>query len=330
MFPRLSTFHGQRVLLLAHASADLDAIGSCIALHFALERTAQPVIGLVDRANRPAAELARLARVSPAPIQNLVPFDAILLLDFHSADMAGNLAPVLQALSDHVYGIDHHERLGASLVAPSRLLLDTACPANTQLVYEYLRKNKSTISPEQALAIVGGLVSDTTRFRRANARTFDALSHLINRLPIPYDELVRRLEQPADFSQKHAILLALSRAHIERVGPWLLATSNVSAFGPSAADELIAAGADLALVESTDAHHSSLHGRASPALQSAGYSLPLHLFLPLENAVAGSGGGHDGAGTFKTRAPETTMRALATTIAKRSLQGLGRETSLET
>ena len=100
--------------------------------------------------------------------------------------------------------------------------------------------------------------------------------------------------------KRKAILLALSRSSIETIGSWLVASSQVSAFGHEAAGQLVFAGADLALVESAFDDETRLFARASSRLKKAGFSIPVHLFTGLEGQGLGSGGGHDTAGAFRS------------------------------
>ena len=301
MFPSLRFFDRKRILLLAHVHADPDSMGSCIALFHALKNSAKPQIGVCDHANvaaqRMAYACATTFSTNPRPIES---FDAIVLLDFNSREMAGSLAVALERLRPRLFAIDHHCGVTSALAPENHQWLDTQCPANAQLVYSYLKKNRTRFNPPMALALAAALVSDTHRFERANAKTFEALSELIPRTKWPYEKLAAIFSGTRDDSERKAILLALSRSSIETIGSWLVASSQVSAFGHEAAGQLVFAGADLALVESAFDDETRLFARASSRLKKAGFSIPVHLFTGLEGQGLGSGGGHDTAGAFRS------------------------------
>jgi hypothetical protein len=99
------------------------------------------------------------------------------------------------------------------------------------------------------------------------------------------------------------------------VGQFLVARTRVGAFEASAARQLVSMGADVALVVSEDKGTTAMTGRAGRRALEAGFSLSAFM-QELGARTGGYGGGHPGAGGYKSSRPPDEVEAQALSLAK--------------
>src|SRR5438067_11662991 len=103
-------------------------------------------------------------------------------------------------------------------------------------------------------------------------------------------------EDGDDASMRKATLVAATRARVETVGDgWLVATSEVGAFDAAAAQALVRAGADVALVASERPDRARISLRASTRALAKGVHLGEIANAAARDVEGWSGGGHEGA-----------------------------------
>jgi len=221
-------------------------------------------------------------------------------VDTGSASGLGRLAPRLP----HPLLVDHHRYGDLHDISPA-MAWQPERASCAEVVLALLDHARIEPSPAAARALLAGLVSDTARFRHADAHSLRAAARLAERSGARIDDVYAMLEadddeEPDTLDLRRATLKAAGRALIEEVHGHLVATSRVGAFDAAAAAALVRAGADLAIVGTEKSDAARLSVRASARLRG------LHLG-ELMNAVGRgigwSAGGHEGAAGMRGEPP---------------------------
>ncbi|MCA1812968.1 MAG: DHH family phosphoesterase [Halobacteriales archaeon] len=271
-----------RVYLL-HKQADADAVGAAVAL-------SQRFPGTIAGHASVGAAATRVAERFGAKVQLDPPLDGYavgIALDCGSPGMLGALPPGLPLVV-----IDHHREGGWPQVQAR--LVEPETTSTCEVVLKLLWALGEGLQPDEALALLCGLVADTQRFRLATKDTLGSAFVLMEsgaELP----EAIALLEQPAaeERSERIARLRAAQRAEVEEVRGWLVARAQVGSYEASAAQGLVHLGADVAFVAAQRDAEASVSARVrrgveldlAKVMQRAGRSL----------GAAWSGGGHAGA-----------------------------------
>lgn len=304
------------VLWLLHVNADPD----CVGAGFALREAFGGVVGASQGVSRVGQRLAdRLGLVIDEWVhpEN---YRSVVAVDTSSRSQLGRLGPRVPA----PLLVDHH-RYGDLQGGAPALAWDPSRSSCCEVVLDLLDRAGKAPSQEAALALLAGLVSDTARFRHADARTFSAAARLLPLAGLPMERVLALLEGEGeedahnDLSLRRATLLAASRAEVETVNGFLVATSEVGSFDAAAAGALVRAGADLAVVacERGDAVRMSMRG--SHRLLAKGMHLG-ELANEAAREVGWSGGGHEGAAGLTGKADLAKARETVKRLARRTLE----------
>ncbi len=267
----------KEVLITFHSLADVDAVGSAFALKswFPNARVVAP-----DTVNSHAKKLMRLLNLS---LDESSPFhEALIVLDTHSRRLLGHFSV---EKADIV--IDHHIRQDS--IDAKHAIIDNSYSSTSEIVYGIL-KQLGPVDSVSATCLLAGIISDSAGFKNASWRTFEAITELSKLSKLGYEELLELTESRPDVSQRIAILKAVQRCEVERVGDFLIANSSVSACESLAAESLVEIGADVAFIGYTgeDARISSrmrigLEGKLNLA----------EIMAQAGKILGGSGGGHE-------------------------------------
>ena len=159
------------VVLATHEHPDGDAIGSLLALGWALEAMGKEVVVYVEPEDMPLPyeyDWLDASAVSTEPPPDLSG-RTVVMLDCGNAERASLLDP--DALPEVLVNIDHHHdntRFGSVDYVDS----DSSCTA--EIVWDMLGDLGAELTVPIAEALYTGLVTDTGRFMYSNA---DARSH---------------------------------------------------------------------------------------------------------------------------------------------------------
>ncbi|HEY8426546.1 MAG TPA: bifunctional oligoribonuclease/PAP phosphatase NrnA [Limnochordales bacterium] len=167
-----------RIAVLGHVNADLDSIGSVLALHLALEamgKTSWPVTpdpGAPYWAFLPGYD--RLVVGAPEWLQP----DAVAVLDTEiSPERLGQAWPLVERAGLRL-NLDHHDtnRGGADAA-----LVEPAAAATGELVFYLVSALGVPLTPQIAACLYAAILTDTGSFRYANttARTLALASALV-------------------------------------------------------------------------------------------------------------------------------------------------------
>jgi phosphoesterase RecJ-like protein len=165
---------GRRFVLSSHARPDGDAIGSQLAMAFALDALGKDVT-IVNRDPVPAT-LAPFPGTSRIVVAERVDeaFDAAIIMECSSLDRTG----VAGLDRSPVINIDHHQ---GNTAYGAVNWFDPAAAACAEMVFEVIRALGVRMTPEIATHLYVGILTDTGSFHYSgtSARTFDIARQLV-------------------------------------------------------------------------------------------------------------------------------------------------------
>lgn len=303
LFPSFSSFKNKNVLLLCHKGADLDSFVSAAAI-----KSVYPdfnfSIGVPDHINFETKSLAAKLNISFIFNPKISDFDAVILLDFNSYDMAGSVASELKTFfsvnPNSVFVVDHHvPKLSSVVSKKENMLFDEFAFSCAEILFKHFVDSKYSISSSVAVLLAIGVYVDSNAFTVASKNTFSAFADLLELGKISFYNLLELIDLETSASEKVAFLKSAQRVRIFVLDDFVVSTSVVGAFEAGSAFALIKIGADVAFVGSSDGSSYRISGRASTIfVQKYGFDLAKHIFAPLSNMTNGFGGGHSGAASF--------------------------------
>ena len=280
-------------LLLCHHNADPDSLGSAIA--FALYLKSIGVEGVrIGVAQSVSSYAKRLLSFSPVPVEKdpIVKEDVVVIFDTSSIEQ---LEPIEIPGEAFTIVIDHHVEKDNPIRADIAVV-DSSRTSTAEIVWE-LFKYFGFHDEIAAKALLAGIVTDTANFRYSNAKTFRAVSEMLELFPIQMGEIFQLVapvsDENIDQAKRMAILKACQRLEIKKFRKYVIAVSKVSAYESLACKTFLNLGADIAIVGS-EKKGVRISARAKESLVKKG----LHLGKIMEKVgpvIEGSGGGHAGA-----------------------------------
>jgi len=295
-----------RILWVMHNQADPDSLGAAHALAQAFGGDVAAPDGLQPVARRLAAHLGREVDEWAHPNH----YDLHVAVDTSSRAQLGRLAadiPAPMLVDHHRYG-DLQEHMAGGALDPAR----ASCAEVALAVIAKVGKRPDALA---AFGLLCGLISDTARFRFADAHALDTARQLVAAADSSLEMCYRFLDGDeadrddpgADVDRRLACLRAAQRVEVARVGDLLIAHSHVGSHDAGAAVALVRAGADLAIVMREKSREARLSMRATPAAQAAGIDLGSLAHAAAQTA-GWSGGGHVGAAGLNGRPPAAPVR----------------------
>jgi len=280
-------------LLLCHHNADPDSLGSAIAFAIYLKSIGveRVRIGIPQSVSSYAR---RMLTLSPVPVEKnpRVLEEVVIVFDTSSLEQ---LEPIEIPDDRVLIVIDHHmEKEGP--IGADVTVVDSSRTSTAEVVWELFKYFR--FADESAVrALLAGIVTDTANFRFANARTFRAVSEMLDLFPIGMGEILQLVApvsgENVEHSKRTAVLKACQRMELRKFRGYLIAVSKVSAYESLACKVFIQLGADVAVVGS-EKGGVRISARARESLVRKG----LHLGRIMEKVgplIEGSGGGHAGA-----------------------------------
>ncbi|MDK2892926.1 DHHA1 domain-containing protein [Methanohalophilus sp.] len=287
-YSRLLDYHN--ILYLCHRNADPDAVSSAFALSEAIGGT----IGLVDGSNRVASLLIDKLEIEIVENPDPKDYDIVVVVDTSTSAQLNNIE------LEHYCVIDHHAT--TALIENASFYLHRPSTSVAEIVYKVLTCMGAPIMYRTAIGLMTGIVTDTGHFKHATSETFRTFADIIEASGVEYAEVLELMAAtPQDVSMRIALLKSANRAHIERVGDWLIVVSYVSSFGGTAASMLINIGADVALIGTSKDGSVRVSGRAKRDAVNAGVNLG-QIMEEISENYEGTGGGHAGAAGIEVNA----------------------------
>ncbi|WP_010478414.1 DHH family phosphoesterase [Thermococcus zilligii] len=289
----LESSKGKSFLLLCHHNADPDSLGSAIAFALYLKSAGVEKVR-IGVAQSVSSYAKRLLTFSPVPVEKnpSVEEDVVVIFDTSSLEQ---LEPIEIPEGKTVIIIDHHVEKDSPIRADVTVV-DSSRTSTAEVVWE-LFKYLGFYSETAVQALLAGIVTDTANFRFANAKTFEAVSEMLERFPFQMGEIFQLVapvsDENMDQAKRMAILKACQRLEIKKFRRYIIAVSKVSAYESLACKTFLSLGADIAIVGS-EKKGVRISARAKEGLVKRG----LHLGRIMEKVgpvIDGSGGGHAGA-----------------------------------
>jgi bifunctional oligoribonuclease and PAP phosphatase NrnA len=230
---------GERFLLTTHEGPDGDALGSLLALHHILGQLGKDSVMFLAAKEFPLAveyrflPLEEVFHEAPADVVDRT----LVFLDCGNIDRMP--VPFLKREGAHVVNIDHHHdntRFGTAN------LVDTTASCTAEIVLAIAKLLGARITPEIAMALYVGLVTDTGKFMYEN--TSPAAHRMAAELieaGVDVDDIYRRLYERVPPEKLRLIGRALEK--IERFDGDRLVLTYISA------EDYAAAGAEEVLTE---------------------------------------------------------------------------------
>ncbi|MDD1743080.1 MAG: DHHA1 domain-containing protein, partial [Methanomassiliicoccales archaeon] len=164
----------------------------------------------------------------------------------------------------------------------------------SEIVYELLKAAKKTPTRDVALALMFGILTDTGYFKFAKPATLLTFAELMSVGNVPMDEAMNLVETETDISERISVLKGAQRLKYWKVGQYIVATSQGSAFEASVCKSLLNLGADVAFVGSQRGEQFRVSARATQAVVRKGVHLG-NMLGQIGTETTNGGGGHPGA-----------------------------------
>jgi nanoRNase/pAp phosphatase (c-di-AMP/oligoRNAs hydrolase) len=300
----------QRVLVVAHRHADLDALGSAKGLTRALP--SETAVYLPDGVASAAKPLCSGDEVREAP--DTTAYDAVVVVDAPSWE---RIDPFSQPSHDvSTVLIDHHTT-GTIYADADAAVVDTDAGATAELVYAVMTSAEWTIDAETAVRLLAGVLDDTEFLQDARTETIERAVELFKRIGGMESTLASLFEGESPAGERMARVKGVNRANIFAADSWSIATTRIGAHEGAVARALLDVGVDCAFVCSERDGRTRLVARCTDAFAEA-ESLGETILPELANGLGGDGGGHDTAGVATL--PVTIERAetaLRETVSER-------------
>jgi nanoRNase/pAp phosphatase (c-di-AMP/oligoRNAs hydrolase) len=266
-------------LILTHKNADVDAVGSILALKYYLQEKNKRVTAACDSVNSQAKIF--LENMNEELDRTVEEFRNVIIVDTASVKKLGIFEDTIEK-AEHSIIIDHHEKTAQS---KEFFYYNEQLPSNTEIIYKFFPLNDE----KYLKVILAGIIADTGYFKYASTETFGTVYKILKK-GINLQEMFVLLKNEIDRSRKIAVLKAVRRMKIHTVRDFIVTTTRVGAHEALAAKALLSLGADISFVASKE----RISSRTTDAVIQRGINLAeiMHAIGRLEN---GDGGGHKAA-----------------------------------
>lgn len=150
--------------------------------------------------------------------------------------------------------------------------------------------------------LLAGLITDTGRFRHADAGAFHSAHALLDNSSIDYASFLQFIEtETTSPSERGSMLRGLSRAKSIDSGKWNIVHTYSGTLEGRLASMLVGTGAEIALVSRFRDGQTRLTARAPRSSTQQGVHLG-NLMAAVAERIGGEGGGHDGAAGWSGKA----------------------------
>ena len=283
LFGKLLAKYGKdKVVIVTHNRADVDAISSSYSIHKAFPNS---ILCTREEMTQGAQMLSSKLGINPTPLneleKNKKDFAGVIVVD----TSAYTLVP--DAKGWPVLGIiDHHRADGRDMKGEFEII-DQEAPSAAEIVANIL--DEKEITKEMAFGLSIGIIADGARFKSARAQTFETLAKLMKIAKTPYTELLNYAEPGPKEEAKIAILKTMQKLNYIYAGGYIIATSE-GISNESDAASLITEAADVTFIakwkDETQETRISARARANVAV-------PLNeVMSKVAKSVGVAGGGH--------------------------------------
>jgi len=277
-----------KLLLVVHHHADVDSVGSAIAL-----KTIFPS-AKISASDGVSSHGQNISKITEQHIESKLPekWDGtIIALDSPNPEHCGPIPEAKQIIV-----IDHHTKI-EGWPKGTEIIHQPEKTSTAEIILEVINELGLKINKICATVLLAAIYTDTGQFRHAKRSTFNAASELCDAGAEP-QEIITMLDRERPISQKITFMKAAQRMKWMQKGKWIIATSFVNSFESGAARLLIVLGADIAIVASGNKKgEMRLSTRASNRIVANGFNLTT-ILDSIANENGGSAGGHPGAAGY--------------------------------
>ena len=292
--------------IVTHKNGDMDTIGSALVLSKLIGKNSKACgIHISKIAKKIIAETKNdFFLMNPSNIMWPRTLSGIIVVDSASPSQTGVEFPE----EVPICVIDHHE--GGSDWSAAEINICWPTSSTAEIILKYSQAfYPSGLDNDSALQLLAGIITDTGRFKHANAMSLKAASDIIETYSIDYASFVESIEKDnMNHSQKVAIAKSLTKVEAIDAGNWYLIHTSGSTNEGVIARSLISAGAEVALVVRRAKDETRLIARATRSAVNEGVHLG-HLMSQLTETLDGEGGGHAGAAGWSGNVPAITARS---------------------
>lgn len=308
----LKNFSKGDMLILSHHNSDPDAVCSSIALKEAITKF-NPHIAIKLGAAKSVSKFSKgiLEEFSTDVVINpSLDVDLLVLIDTATLQQIAPLDKEINKSDTKKIVIDHHaQHKDTKDIADFYIVKEASSTA--EIVYHIIKKMELEITDRVGLAVLLGILADTAHLKFATPKTLQTINEILEDTGVDYNKALGLLEVPEDLSQRIAHLKAAQRMELYRVMDWIIITSEVSAFGASAARALTLLGADCAFVGSVNKDEVHISARATTNfIRETRMHLGKDIMPQIGGFIKGSGGGHKAAAGAEGKGEDIT-KALA-------------------
>ncbi|MBI4053445.1 MAG: DHH family phosphoesterase [Candidatus Diapherotrites archaeon] len=304
MFPSLKQFRG-KIAIITHSGADADAFCSAAALFLSMPKTPKPRIVVPDHMNQQAKSLSEKLGIPFQINASLEGFGTAICVDFQGTDTAGTMQNAIRNFKGKLFCIDHHLPEKNLPMPKQNALLDPEAVSATQVVFSLLCRNNAKVSKKAATLIALGIIDDSANLLVSTPESLQCLAECLKLSGLSISELRRMLEHNDPLGERIAKIKAMQRTQLFRHENALIAATEIGSYEADVALALVGLGADVAFAASFDEKSKELRisARANNVfLKKTGLSLAKDVMQKLPQKFSGSGGGHDGAAAFNSKA----------------------------
>ena len=272
-------------LVLLHGNADADALASAFAVQRAFPEVVIGVPGGLDRISK---ILASTLGIATTEVVAGVSKRRLLVLDTSGPEQLNGDFDLSSAIV-----IDHHAR-NDKWNAAKQYYCDDSKSSCSEIIWELLKAGGKDVPREVALALLFGMLTDSGYFKFARPSTLTTFADIMSAHRIQMDEAMGLVDAETDISERISQLKGAQRLKYWKVGNYIVAVSQGSAFEASVCKALMSIGADIAFVGSQRGDQFRISARATPAMVRKGVHLG-KLLGGVGSETTNGGGGHPGA-----------------------------------
>ena len=295
------------IAIVTHRNGDMDTVGSACSM--------AKVIGPAARAC--GIHLSTIARAMVKKTKS-----DFLILDQNRLTWPRNLGGIIivDAAGPSQLGItlpdvpkciiDHHSAGDPFQLKEGDLNINWDTKSTAEIVLSWAESvDVERIDEGARMMLLAGIITDTGRFRHANADALLAAGRLASSSDIEFSDFIEDMESvELNTSQRVAIAKALSRVETLDTGRWFLSHTRAGTNEGIVARSLISAGADVSLVCRRHEGMTRLTARATAKATTGGIHLG-KLMQKMVDRSGGEGGGHAGAAGWSGKIDETDARS---------------------
>jgi phosphoesterase RecJ-like protein len=282
-------------LVVGHQNSDPDAVCSAYAF-ITLAKKINPKLHLSftspDGVSRLSKQILRAIPLEVEDNPQVDSVDLIVTVDTNTLQQLGWLKETVLDSSKPVVMIDHHAPHPDNTATAALILCDERSTSTCEMILEMYKKMRVKLNANVSQALLIGVLVETGHLSIGTRRTFKNAYALVSAGADP-EEAIATTRPTMDDSERFARIKAAQRVRMERVGKWLVASSEVGSYHASAARGLIALGAHLAIVAGKRNGDLTISLRSTREfVAETGMHLGSDLATPLGARMGGMGGGH--------------------------------------